>query len=136
MHDRLKIQGYINNFRRHFAPFLRPGIGLRCVVSPVIAPGAILEFTVGPNTSSADEFKAPVETVNIALWSVRQNAFGGDLGVFHFQGTNTLVDNERIVLIKGSDDESLWSDAGAAADVKRIVGSVSRPEQGARLSPP
>ena len=53
MQDQKLIQSYINNFRRHIAAFLKPGIGLACKVRPAKKGGAVLEFLLGSNVGAA-----------------------------------------------------------------------------------
>lgn len=115
------IQQYINNFRRHFAPYLRPSVGLACKVFPAVESGAILEFSIGSGISNTDEFRPASQTVNEALSGISQRAFGGNLAGFRFGGTNVVMEDNRIVLIKGEEDPEQWNDQAALADVKRIV---------------
>ena len=121
MNNQKIIQEYINNFRRHLAPYLRPSVGLTCKVYPAIESGAILEFSIGPGLSNTDEFHPPSQTVNEALSKISQRAFGGNLTGFRFGGTNVVMEDNRIILIKGEDHEDQWNDQGALADVKRIL---------------
>jgi len=114
------LQNYINNFRRHLTPNLRPDIGLACKVFPVENDGAILEFTLGA-VENDDEYAAVSETVNAALINVKQKMVGGNLSGIKFGGTNISMERGRIVLIKGEDDDSLGNDAGAQADVQRLL---------------
>jgi hypothetical protein len=55
------------------------------------------------------------------LASIRQRAFGGSLSGFHFGGTNVVMEDNRIILIKGEDAPDSWSDKAALEDVKRIL---------------
>jgi hypothetical protein len=121
MNNKQILQQYINNFRRHFARYMRQGIGLACRVLPVISSGAILEFTIGPNISNSDAFEQPSETVNAALSKIPQKAFGGNLDNFRFGGTNVIMEEGRIILIKGADEPAEWNDDAAQADVNRIL---------------
>lgn len=122
------IQQYINNFRRHLAPYLRPGIGLACNILPAEAAGAILQFTIGPNIANGDVFHPASKTVNEALSKLSQRAFGGNLDGFRFGGTNVIMEENRIIFIKGEDNEEQWNDQAAAEDVKRLL----PPEQGGK----
>lgn len=119
------LQTYINNFRRHLTPNLRPGIGLACKVFPVKKDGAILEFTLGA-VENDDEYAVVSETVNVALENIQQKMVGGNLSGIKFGGTNISMESERIVLIKGEDDDSLWNDAGAKGDVQRLLQGSKR----------
>jgi hypothetical protein len=121
MNNQKIIQEYINNFRRHLAPHLRPSIGLACKVFPAIESGAILEFSIGPGISNTDEFRASSQTINEALSGISQRAYGGNLGGFRFGGTNVVMEDNRIIFIKGEDDQDQWNDQAALADVKRIL---------------
>jgi hypothetical protein len=119
--DRHTLQQYVNNFRRHFAPHLRPSIGLACEVFPVWGPGALLEFSMGPEIANEDHFRDPMPSINLALTHIRQRAFGGNLAGFRFEGTNIVAEDNRVILLKGSDSLHEWSDKAAFEDVTKIV---------------
>ncbi len=121
MQDRKLIQSYTNNFRRHIAAFLKPGIGLAFKVRPAKKEGAVLEFLLGPNVENDDEYFALEETVNAVLKHVQQRMVGGNLDGIKFGGTSISMEPNRIILIKGEDNESLWNDDGAKHDVERIM---------------
>jgi len=101
MRDRQTLQQYINNFRRHVAPFLRPSIGVSCVAFPTEGPGAVIEFTMGPEIANEDHFRNPVPSVNDALAHIKQRAFGGNLAGFHFDGTNVHRRGKQDCLAQG-----------------------------------
>ncbi|MDP8258934.1 MAG: hypothetical protein P9L90_05890 [Candidatus Aadella gelida] len=126
MYDLEKIQSYINNFRRHIAPYLKPGIGLSCKVYPVTSAGAILEFTIGPSKNNNDNFESLSETVNDVLERVPQRIVSGNVGTVKFAGTNISMEPNRILVIKGEDKELLWNDQEAQNDVQKIVRAQSR----------
>lgn len=126
MEDKKIIQEYINNFRRHLAPHLKPGIGLSCKIFPAQTEGAVLEFTIGPSISNDDFFEAPKNSVNAILEAVPQRMIGGNIGAIKFAGTNVSMEPNRIVLIKGEDDLGLWNDQGAKNDVERIIETQER----------
>lgn len=123
MQDRKKIQVYINNFRRHIAAFLKPGIGLMCKVRPARKDGAILEFELASDVENDDEYMPAEETVNAALKHIKQKMIGGNLDGIKFGGTSISMEPNRIILIKGEDDDRLWNDEGAKNDVDKIVRS-------------
>jgi hypothetical protein len=127
------LQRYINDFRRHIAPYLRPSVGLSCTVYPAQSSGAILVFTLGQGVLNEDRFQKPVATVNDALTTIPQKAFGGQLRGFHFGGTNIVMEDQRIILIKGDDSPSTWNDRAALDDVKRLF---QRPAPGESSSAP
>jgi hypothetical protein len=126
MQNLKQIQGYINNFRRHIAAFLKPGIGLACKVRPAEKEGAILEFILGSGVENDDEYFPAEETVNAALKHVQQKMVSGNIDGIKFGGTNISMEPNRIILIKGEDDDNLWNDEGAKHDVERIVQSFQR----------
>lgn len=126
MEDKKTIQEYVNNFRRHLAPHLKPGIGLSCKIFPAKAEGAVFEFAIGPSISNEDLFEESKNTVNSILEDVPQRMIGGNIAAIKFGGTNISMEPNRIVLIKGEDDPDLWNDQGAKNDVERIIGTQAR----------
>ena len=120
MIDKSTIQTYINNFRRRLTPFLRPSIGLTCLVHPAEAGGVILEFKVGPGIENDDVYKPPTPTLGKALSQIEQHAFGGNLDGFTFGGTNVILEKDKIILIK-DESSSEWNDAAADRDVRRVL---------------
>ena len=117
-----QIQSYINNFRRRLAPFLRPGIGVQCSIYPATPGGAILAFKLGPAVENDDVYEPTSASLGKALSQIEQQAFGGNVENFHFGGTNTILEGDKLIFIKdGSDVE--WSDQAAAKDVKAVVPS-------------
>jgi hypothetical protein len=129
MQDRQTIQNYVNNFRRHISSYLKPGIGLSCKIYPSRREGAVLEFTIGPSIANEDLFEHPAESNNATLSVVPQRMVGGNLNAIRFSGTNISMEPNRILIIKGEDTPSLWSDEGAQDDVHRIIGSQARAQR-------
>ncbi|MBU1208085.1 MAG: hypothetical protein KKH04_14340 [Proteobacteria bacterium] len=121
MHDYETIQAYVNNFRRHISPNLKPGIGLSCKIYPAQRGGAVLEFSIGPNIANEDHFEAAMESVNAILKVVPQRMVGGNIDALRFGGTNISMEPNRILIIKGEDIATLWSDEGAQSDVEKII---------------
>ena len=128
MINKSQIQTYINNFRRHIAPFLRPGIGLRCNVHQAISGGAILVFQVGSIVENDDVYESPKPTIGNALSTIKQRAFGGNLEGFTFSGTNVILEQNNIILIKDSSD-SQWTDSAAEQDVQSVLPPHKRGQQ-------
>lgn len=120
MLNRSTIQGYINNFRRHIARYLKPGMGLRCDVYPAHSAGAVIAFTMGMDEENDDTVHPPSPNMALALEHVPQKAFGGNLAGFTFRGTNTILEGNRLIFIK-DEAASQWRDSAARADVERVV---------------
>jgi len=123
------IQGYINNFRREFSNYLKPGIGMVFRVIPVVNEGAILEVDLKPNVKNADIYMEPEQTVNKALGNIKQSAFGGNLEGFRFGGTNTILEPNKIIFIKGEDDQNIWDANAVKNDIKTLVNTISPPDK-------
>lgn len=120
MLNKSTIQGYINNFRRHIARYLKPGLGLRCDVYPADGVGAVVAFTLGVDEENDDTVHPPSPNMAMALEHVPQKAFGGNLAGFRFKGTNTILEGNRLIFIK-DESPAQWRDAAAKADVERVV---------------
>jgi hypothetical protein len=117
-----QIQPYINNFRRRLAPFLRPGIGMTCLIYPAATGGAMLVFQLGPEVENDDVYQAPSATLGKALSQIEQRAFGGNIEGVSFGGTNTILESNKLIFIKDG-NPSEWSDEAAAKDVRAVVPS-------------
>jgi len=118
--QRSTMQAYINNFRRLLSTFMKPGLGVKCVVYPAKQGGAVMLFEFDAYDGNEDVYKMDVSSVNKALSKIRQHAFGGNLDGFDFKGTNIIMESNGVVIIKdGSPSE--WTEESAKADVNRIV---------------
>ncbi len=118
--NKKKYQSYINNFRRRLAQYLKPGFGLLCNIYPSDDGGAILEFVIGANIENDDIYKESNNTLGAALSNIKQRAFGGNLEGFSFGGTNTILENNRIIYIKESNPIE-WNDNAAEREVKALI---------------
>lgn len=127
MNDRKIIQHYINSFRIYISLDLRPGVGLSCNIYPVRGPGAILEFSLGEGTPNSETYLSDFTSVNEALKAIKQTSIGGQLDGLNFGGTNILMEENRIILIKGDDEVGTWDSEAARHDVIRAVSS--KPEK-------
>jgi hypothetical protein len=121
MHDHERLQGYVNNFRRHLSGHLRPGVGMSSQIHPARGEGAILELSLGAGTTNQDQFAEATDTVNQALHHVPQRLVGGNLDGVRFGGTNISLEPQRIVIIKGDDSDDEWNDMAARRDVQKIL---------------
>lgn len=121
--DRNKVQKYINNYRRQLTRYLRPGFGLLCNVYPA-KNGAILEFVVGDKLVNDDIYHPERNTVGDALGQIEQRAFGGNLSGFTFSGTNTILENNRMIYIKDSTSNE-WNDSAVKKDVNAVLPNSS-----------
>jgi hypothetical protein len=113
------IQKYINNYRRKLTKFLRPDFGLLCNIYPSDA-GAILEFVIGIEQLNDDIYHPNSESLGKALSNVEQSAFGGNIQGFSFTGTNTILEQSRIIYIKDS-SPSEWDTSAVNKDVESVL---------------
>lgn len=128
MTEKKIIQRYINNFRRKIVSKLRPGIGVMCLVRPVEAGGAVLEFRFARNGENDDRYRPKVKSLSKALSTVQQRAFGGNLEAFKFSGTNLILEPDRIIIIKDGNPNE-WSENQASNDADRVFGSRREVQQ-------
>jgi len=85
---------------------------MKCDVHPANVGGTILEFEIGLDIENDDIYHEPSSTIGQALSKIKQNAFGGNLEGFMFGGTNVILQEQQIILIK-DDSASVWSDSAA-----------------------
>jgi hypothetical protein len=116
------IQSYVNNFRRHLSPVLRPDIGATITAYPARDPGAVLVVMFAKDAPSRDTIEPPFPSVGEILKVVPQRMIDAtNFSGIRFGGTNISMEPNRVVLIKGEDDNNEWDDRAAARDVQRIA---------------
>ncbi len=123
--EKKKYQSYINNFRRRLASYLKQNIGFTCNIFPSEDGGGILEFVIGDAVENDDTYKEKSNSLGAALSHIEQKAFGGNLEGLNFGGTNTILEANRIILIKESNLKE-WSDEAAAKDVGKLLSDSKR----------
>lgn len=123
--DKKKYQSYINNFRRRLAQYLKPSFGLLCNIYPSDDGGAILEFVIDANIENDDVYMESRKSLGSALSNIQQSAFGGNLEGFSFGGTNTILENNRIIYIKEANLNE-WTDSAAEREVTALVSNSLR----------
>ena len=105
---------------------LKPGTGIVTKVFPY-DKGAILEFKFGINEKNVDEIRTPSYTLQDALKRSqlqvsRENSTTTTTTNYHFRGTNIIMSDNKIYLIKDmSEDE--WTDEKVEEDVDKILHS-------------
>jgi hypothetical protein len=114
------IERYIAALRNGMAKFLGPDMGLACTVYPALTGGAVLDFKMGRDMSSADTYKPQSKSLGAALAQVEQRTFVGNIENFHFSGSSMVMEPQHFILIKDA-DAAHWSDAAAENDLKQVV---------------
>lgn len=114
------IQSYINSFRKFLSTYIKPGLGVKCLVRPARDGGAVLIFELVEYEGNQDTYKMPASSLGKALSRVQQHAFGGSLEGFKFKGTNIIMEDSKIIIIKDG-EPSQWSEEAAKSDVEKIV---------------
>lgn len=114
-----KIQIYLNNFRRFLSPYLVKDINFRTIIYPA-DDGAIVELKFQKTSPVKDEFRKNEKSVTDALKRINQHAFGGNLAGFKFSGTNVIMEQGRIIIIKDN-DEKQWNVNQAKKDVDKLI---------------
>jgi len=117
--DKEKIQLYLNNFRRFLSPYLRKDFNFRTIIYPS-DDGAIIELKFQKLAPVKDEFRKTEKTINDSLKRLNQQAFGGNLDGFNFSGTNYILEEGKIILIKDKNN-SEWNIEQAKKDVDKLL---------------
>lgn len=119
------IQRYINEFRRNITPMLKPNMGLEIDIYNCGKEGAVLIVFFNPGGKSIDKEINEFATIADVLNSIEQNFVGGNLTGMTFKGTNMMMEQNRILLIKeGNQDE--WSATKLKEDLEKIIQPPSK----------
>ncbi|MDN3664389.1 hypothetical protein ACFFU1_11590 [Algibacter miyuki] len=113
------IQLYLNNFRRFISPYLRKDINFKSIIYPA-NDGAIVELKFQKTSPIKDEFRKKENSVTDSLKRINQHAFGGNLAGFKFSGTNLIMEEGRIIIIK-DDNKTEWSIEQVKKDVEKLI---------------
>ncbi|MEW5802310.1 MAG: hypothetical protein AB1847_09420 [bacterium] len=120
------IQSYLNNFRRHIYPHLKPNVGIKAIVYPCEEEGAIINFCLGKNRPSCDDYKKKNKKITNVLRSNNLSRFfekeipDQKMEAVRFKGTNYIMEGHNIILIK-DDSPAQWDDKKSEEDVQKIL---------------
>jgi len=121
------LKRYSKHFVENFNKYLNPGFQISVDVYPVNEQGAVLEFKINKNKNKRITLHDSSQKIGLALAKVKQNLIGGDLSNVNFGGTNLVLENDRIIVIKGDNDQNSWSNRAILDDIKRVI----EPKKGA-----
>jgi hypothetical protein len=121
------FEEYGSSFMDNLKQILKPGIGAEINSYLSKNDGSLIYFQLRPG-SIAYKFKELEEGKGIseALKEIPQRAFGGDLSGIKFGGTNTIIEGDKIIFIKGGNTKDLWSPEMAKDDSKKLIESIQR----------
>jgi hypothetical protein len=117
--EREKIQNYINNFRRKISPYLKANIGLKTIVYPY-DKGIFMSFEFGLNNQNKEEFRGECRNIAEVFQRAKVTSFGGSNSKATFNGTNFIMFENIVNIIKDFDEDE-WTDDQASKDVQRIL---------------
>ncbi|MBT1120725.1 hypothetical protein [Stutzerimonas nitrititolerans] len=120
MNNHGKLKKYSDLFRKYMREYLAPGIHVSVVIHPVSGPGAVFEFILG-RTKLNDKIKPEKPTVGHVLNSIDQGFVRGNVDGIRFRGTNIMLSQNKILIVKGEDGETAWAAQGVREDLLRVV---------------
>ncbi len=121
MNNQKKLKNYTNLFIDVLSPYLKKGFQLSATIHPAIGEGAIIEFEINEGKRSNITFNSARQTINEVLENIDQRLIGGNIQGLRFGGTNLYMEGQRIIIIKGEDDQEQWSNKAVIDDVNRVV---------------
>lgn len=116
-----RLKKYVELFKRYISEFLADGVAIRSVIHPVEADGAVFEFFLNVDGDDSERIEAVRPSIGTVLSEIPQNMFGGDISQIRFGGTNLYLEGNRVVVIKGEDEDSAWIGNVIREDVMRVV---------------
>lgn len=116
-----RLKKYVELFKRNIKQFLAPGVEIKTTIYPVEAEGAVFEFIFNRNNDSTETLDRIRPTIGSVLSDIPQRMVGGNIERVKFGGTNLYLEGDRILVIKGEDDQESWSGNAIIEDVQRVV---------------
>lgn len=128
-----ELERYCKNFAEFLIANLKPKLSITATAYPSIGPGAVAVFEIkdhsedGPKSNRVQRPRtyAEVPSVSHALADIKLQALQGDFSNMRFGGTNIFLQDNRIIIVKGDDQQSSWSKRAAHDDAKRILRAES-----------
>jgi hypothetical protein len=118
-----RLKKYVELFKRNINQFLAPDVDIKTTIYPVEAEGAVFEFVFNRSNDSTETVEKIRPTVGSVLSKIPQRLVTGNIEGIKFGGTNLYLEGDRILVIKGEDDQESWSGTAIIEDVKRVVSS-------------
>jgi hypothetical protein len=139
MNDDKTINQYARSVIKNLKPSLRKDFRIQLNITPTNESGGVVEVEIiQPSTVIGGRYKskAPAgkggrvlsngvairvakKSVNEALIDIPQKMIGGDFSTVTFAGTNIYMEGNRIVFIKGNNED--WSEQNAKDDVEKAI---------------
>lgn len=119
------IQRYVNEFRKHITPSLKSNIGLEIDIYNCGKEGAVLIVFFKPGGKSIDKEISNLNSIADVLKSINPNFISGNMSGVAFGGTNMLMQQDKIVLIKENNINE-WSNMKLKDDLKKIFQPPSK----------
>ena len=121
MQKSTRLKKYVELFKRNINQFLAPGVDIKTTIYPVVAEGAVFEFVFNREQNSTESSDKVRPTIGSVLSAIPQRMVGGNIEGIKFGGTNLYLEGDRILVIKGDDDQASWSGSAVIEDVQRVV---------------
>ncbi len=119
------FEEYGSSFMENLKKILKPEIGAEITSYLSKKDGSLIYFQLRPG-DIAYKYKELESDKGIseALREIPQRAFGGNLSGIKFGGTNTIIEGDKIIFIKGENTKDLWSSEVAKDDSQKIIDSI------------
>ena len=118
MKDIKKIERYAERIKSKLHSNVQTGVGIDISVYPAEEKGGVIEIKLNKNTNDTFHLEDPKRSVNDVMRAIPQRLVGGDLSGVSFDGTNISMEGNRILFVKGNDNE--WDVSSADTDLSRI----------------
>ena len=116
---------YLAKFESIFKKILRPDVNFDVVAIVSNKDGALIFFEFKRQEEGRFQYKLINEPIAIALQSLPQRAFGGDLSGVKFAGKNVIAERNRLIIIKGDNSKTSWSQDEAVKDAIEEVNRIA-----------
>ena len=121
MKQTTKLLKYTKLFRKNIQKYLEPEMKIITNIYPIKEKGAIFEFMFNKD-SDKETIKGIEETLLKSFLKIKQEFI--DEKNITFKGTNLLLEDNRIIIIKSTDEPILWNGETIKDDVKRIIKEI------------
>jgi len=123
MRKTTRLKKYVELFKRNILSFLAPGVSVKTIIYPVEGEGAVFEFLFNKDGDESENISKIRKSIGSVLADIPQRIVEGNTEAVKFGGTNLYLEGNRILIIKGEDNNEQWSGNAVIEDVRRVVSS-------------
>lgn len=115
---------YLKTYVSHFRNILKPSYGVEAKAYVSRLHGSLLFLTFRPGEDTFEYRLITDKKIGAILEEIPQKGFAGNLENIDFGGVNRIIEENKIIYIKGDNTHEVWSPEIAEQDAKNEISLI------------